>query len=92
MFAVIAFLITGIMIGIVFRTKTAFIKRADNVTSWAIYLLLFLMGLSVGGNKVILSSLSRLGILALLLTGAAIAGSVLTSWLVYVSFFKGKNI
>lgn len=74
--------------GFMLRKKESIIKFADKATTWAIYLLLFLLGVSVGTNDTILSSFASLGFIAVVLTLGAVAGSVFASYFVYVHFFK----
>ena len=54
----------------------------------AIFLLLFLLGVSVGTNRQIMENLSTLGLEALLIGGAATLGSVCCSWGVWRLFFR----
>ena len=44
------------------------------------WILLFLLGTEVGGNKMILEGLHTIGFEALVITLAAVAGSVLGAW------------
>ena len=57
----------------------------------AIYLLLFFIGISVGGNEQIMKNLDKIGLNAFLLTLAAVMGSILVSYLFYVKFFKNNK-
>ncbi len=88
MFEVIACLIAGILVGFLLRDKEKLISLSDQTSVYAIYLLLFLLGLSAGGNKIVLSSFARLGWMAFVLTAGSIVGSVLLSWVVYRRFFR----
>jgi hypothetical protein len=92
MFLIIFFLTAGILAGFFLRRKKGIIMLADKVASVAVCLLLFFLGLSVGDNDVIISSFPKLGIQALALTGGAVAGSVIISYLVHVYVFgrRGK--
>ncbi|EJW91025.1 membrane protein containing DUF340, prokaryotic membrane [gut metagenome] len=45
-----------------------------------IWLLLFLLGIDVGGNEKIINGLHTLGLEALIITLAAILGSVIAAW------------
>ena len=80
----------GIFIGWVLHNKEKILKLSSQLTNWAIYLLLFLLGLSVGTNEKILNNFDKIGMQSIVITLFAVAGSVLVSWLTYILFFK-KN-
>jgi uncharacterized membrane protein YbjE (DUF340 family) len=88
MLTILSFLILGIGIGFIGRRWAAVLALADKVTNGAVYLLLFLLGVSVGLNKTVMSGLVNLGLQALLLSSGAVLGSVLASMLVYNYFFR----
>lgn len=67
----------GIALGHLLRRQKRFLHVANITTTGLVYLLLFLLGISVGGNEAILGALDELGLQALLLSGGAIGGSVL---------------
>ena len=94
MFTVLLIMIAGIAAGFLLRKKKNFAKYTDIIIVWLIYILLFLLGVSVGANKVILNNLDNLGFKALLLSVGAVSGSVFISFFVYKHFFKNdkKNI
>lgn len=77
--------------GYFLRGRNRIIKFTDKVTTVAICLLLFLLGLSVGGNEKIINSIAKLGIQAFVLTAGAVSGSVLLSYFVYVYIFRRKG-
>jgi len=87
MFIVFGIMVSGIVAGY-------FLRRIPNITfigkliTGFIFLLLFTLGLSVGGNDVIVSNLSTIGVQALVITLAAVVGSVLAAWIVYKRFFR----
>ncbi|MDX1662179.1 MAG: LysO family transporter [Candidatus Promineifilaceae bacterium] len=82
----------GMLAGFLLRQKRALVEAAERLSSFAIYLLLFLLGLSVGGDEAIFSRLPALGLQALLLSAAAIAGSVaLTALLNELPHLKKKG-
>lgn len=57
----------------------------------SVYLLLFLLGVSVGGNETAMSGLTTLGLQALLLAGASIAGSILLAAILYRWLFRPQE-
>jgi len=89
MFTVITIMFLGVGIGYVFR-NVAFLHKISLSISGTIFLLLFLLGISVGSNKTIIQNLSSLGMEAFLLAFAGTLGSVLAAWGVYRIFFKGE--
>jgi len=88
MITVILVMLAGIFIGFAINSFPKIIQANDKLISWAIYLLLFLLGISVGLNKTIIQNLDKIGLQAAIITLGAITGSVLTLWLVYQLWFK----
>jgi uncharacterized membrane protein YbjE (DUF340 family) len=81
----------GIFIGFTIQDKTKIVKAIDPMISMAIYALLFLLGISVGTNEIIISNLDILGAQALLLTLGGVMGSVVLAFFTYKFFFKTKK-
>ena len=90
MITVLLIMSAGIFIGWIFHSKIKFLRTTEFLTNWAIYLLLFMLGLSVGTNDTILKNFGEIGLQAITLTLFAVLGSVLTAWLTYNLFFKKK--
>ncbi len=86
MFIVIGFMFAGILLGYLLR-KMPMLQKISTPISWTIYLLLFLMGISVGTNEEVLRNLASLGGTALLLSLSGTLGSVLMAWLVWKKVF-----
>ena len=63
----------------------------QKLINYAIFLLLFLLGITVGANGDVMNNLDSIGLEALLITLAAIAGSVLCAWGVYRFFFMATK-
>ena len=83
MFIVILFIFLGILSGVLCRKLStgARISHTDvaarwqgRIVTWLIWLLLFLLGIEVGSNEMIVRSLPTLGVEALLLSSAATLG------------------
>lgn len=83
MFIVILFIFLGILSGILCRKLStgARISHTEvaarwqgRIVTWLIWLLLFLLGIEVGSNEMIVRSLPTLGVEALLLSSAATLG------------------
>lgn len=90
MFTVIGIMFAGIAAGWLFR-KAGPLQKIGRPIAYTIYLLLFLLGISVGANREIVDNLATLGGQALLLAAAATTGSVLAGWGVYHLFFKERE-
>lgn len=89
MFIVILFIFLGILSGVFCRklSKGAHISLTDvaerwqgRIVTWLIWLLLFLLGIEVGSNEMIVRSLPTLGVEALLLSSAATLGCCVLAW------------
>lgn len=81
-------MLAGMATGIFLRRNPAILKINEKLTSLAIYVLLFLLGISVGLNNTILQHLDQIGFQALLITAGAVSGSVVTLWILYRFIFK----
>lgn len=92
MFIVILFIFLGILSGVLYRklsTGTR-ISHTDvaarwqgRIVTWLIWLLLFLLGIEVGSNEMIVRSLPTLGVEALLLSSAATLGCCVLAWMLW---------
>lgn len=91
MITVLLIMIAGILTGLAINKYPFAIKVNDKLISWAIYVLLFLLGISVGLNKTIIQNLDKIGFQALIITFGAIAGSVLALWILYRLLFKDEQ-
>ena len=78
MFTVILVMAAGVATGYVLR-RLPLLQRVERTTSLTILLLLFILGLSVGSNRLIVDNLARFGWQAALLALAGLAGSVLAA-------------
>ena len=90
MFTVIGIMFAGIAMGYLLR-KIELLQKICKPISYTLFLLLFLMGISVGANKDIVDNLASLGGQAFLLAVASTGGSVLAGWGVYHLFFKERS-
>lgn len=91
MITVLLLMVAGILAGLWLGKFPLIMKVNDRLISWAIYLLLFLLGVSVGTNEKVIQSLDSIGLQALLLTVGALAGSIATGWIIYRAFFHLDN-
>lgn len=77
MFVVITCLFAGILVGFLFRRwKHHYITRVILTFIW---LLLFLLGLEVGANEMIIRNFGKLGFEALILSVAGTLGSLIAA-------------
>ena len=88
MIIVISLMVCGIILGYAFKERNLKLQKLIN---YAIFLLLFLLGITVGANGDVMNNLDSIGLEALLITLAAIAGSVLCAWGVYRFFFMSTK-
>lgn len=93
MFIVILFIFLGILSGVLCRKLStgACISLTDvvarwqgRIVTWLIWLLLFLLGIEVGSNEMIVRSLPTLGVEALLLSSAATLGCCVLAWALWI--------
>lgn len=91
MLTVIVVMAIGVIVGFLIRTRKRWVKLADRLTMWAIYLLLFLLGIAIGANEVIVKNLPALGFKALLISLGGVLGSVMVAWLAYRLWFAPKK-
>jgi len=90
MFTVIGIMLLGTGLGYLFR-QMAFLQRLTPVIMVTICALLFVLGLAIGANELIMQNLTTLGWQAFVLAFAGTFGSILAGWGVYHFFFKPKN-
>ena len=87
MFTIIGIMLTGMLVGYLLRSKR--LLWIHKVITLLIWLLLFLLGIDVGGNETIIRNLHAIGLEALAITFAAVAGIVLAAWgLWYLCIYK----
>ncbi len=89
MFIAIGFMLLGVLIGFLSRKKS--FKNISKIITVLIWLLLFILGLEVGGNSQIVSGLPVIGVEALIITVAAVLGSALAALLLWRHINKKKR-
>lgn len=90
MFIIIGIMLTGMLLGYLLRNKK--LKWIHKIITLLIWALLFLLGIDVGGNEAIIKGLHTLGLEALIITLAAVVGSVLCAWgLWYLLYIRNKR-
>jgi uncharacterized membrane protein YbjE (DUF340 family) len=90
MFTVIGFMLAGLLIGYLLRNQP-FVSHIGKLISSAIFILLFLLGVSVGANKEVIRGFTTIGVDALALAIGAVLGSVCAAWLVARYIFKERS-
>ncbi|MEA4918019.1 LysO family transporter [Proteiniphilum sp.] len=91
MFIAIGFMVLGGVFGFLLRKKE--IRNISKIITLLIWILLFILGLEVGSNSQIISSLANIGIEALVITLAAVLGSAIAALLLWKHIGnKKKNL
>ncbi|HEY5510032.1 MAG TPA: LysO family transporter [Prolixibacteraceae bacterium] len=90
MVSILLVLSAGILTGLVIIRKPNLHKVNNELMNWAIYLLLFMLGISVGTNKEVIDNLGKIGYEAVAIAFASITGSVLLAALLFKVLFKQK--
>ena len=67
------------------KQKLSGIHKVITVLIW---LLLFLLGIDVGGNQKIINGLHTIGLEAIVITLAAVLGSVTAAWALWYVLYK----
>ena len=70
MFIIIGIMLTGMLFGFLLRNKR--LSWIHKIITLLIWVLLFLLGIDVGGNEAIIKGLHTLGLEALIITLAAV--------------------
>ena len=90
MFTVIAIMLAGIAVGYLFRHAQT-LKNVNILIIIIICLMLFLLGVSIGANELIIKNIGTLGLQAFIIGTAATLGSILAGWGLYLWLFKKKE-
>ena len=91
MFTFISLMAVGAIIGYPLRHKSA-INQLPSLIHLVVCVLLFLLGFSIGLNKLIVDNLSYFCEQAAVIASLSVFGSMLASFLVYHFYFKkGAN-
>ena len=86
MFSIVATMMTGISLGYLFRHKSI-LQNTEKTISMTIFLLLFIMGITIGSNDELIMNLGNFGWQAAIISVSATCGSVLAAWIVMRFFF-----
>lgn len=88
MIAILLVLAAGILLGLLIVNYPKLHILNNNLLNYAIYLLLFLLGISVGTNREVIQNLDKIGLEAITIAIASITGSVLLSFLLFKLLFN----
>ena len=86
MFTIIGLMLTGMLLGFLLRKQK--LSGIHKVITVLIWLLLFLLGIDVGGNQKIINGLHTIGLEAIVITLAALLGSVTAAWALWDVLYK----
>ncbi len=89
MFIIIGLMLTGMLLGYLLRKRN--LREIHKVITVLIWLLLFTLGIEVGGNEQIIKGLHTLGLEALILTIGGTLGSVIAAWALWKALYKRKG-
>lgn len=92
MITVVIVMLAGMLAGYVFRKNSRLIRLSEKSVTYAIFALLFLLGIAIGADSRIMDNLHSLGLIALVLTLAGVLGSIMLAWLTFRLFFKNKEV
>lgn len=80
-------MLAGVLIGHFLRNGKR-VEKIEKSTSITIFVLLFVLGLSVGSNNVIIGNLGRFGWQAAVIAMLGMGGSIIAARIVFQLFFK----
>ncbi|SHE34951.1 Membrane protein of unknown function [Bacteroides faecichinchillae] len=87
MFSIISIMFLGIGIGYALR-NWKLLQKTEKTISATIFMLLFILGVSIGSNNLIVDNLGKFGGQAVILAFSGILGSLVASRLILQIFFK----
>lgn len=89
MLTIIGLMFGGILAGYLLRNQR--LTWIQKVITMLIWLLLFLLGIDVGSNPEIINGLHNIGLEALIITVAAVLGSVIGAKLLWQLIYKKRK-
>lgn len=82
-------MLAGALLGFVLRKKR--MLKLNRIITGLIWLLLFLLGVEVGGNRQIMEGFATLGVEAVVITLLSVLGSCIAAWGLWYWIYKNKN-
>ena len=91
MLKIVAIMLSGMAVGFLMRKRR--LRVVPHLVTVLIWLLLFLLGVEVGSNPQVINGITSLGLEALWLSVAGLAGTIALSWALWrwVSHRKGGD-
>lgn len=89
MFTIIGLMLTGMLLGYLLRKRN--LSKIHKVITVLIWVLLFILGIEVGGNEQIIKGLRTIGLEAVILTIGGTLGSVIAAWALWRALYKRKG-
>lgn len=89
MLKVVGIMLLGVFTG--YLLKNHQLRWVQRWIMLAIWVLLFLLGVTVGTNEEIMNNLDTIGLKGLILALGSVLGSVILAWVVYRFFFVRKD-
>lgn len=80
----------GVIAGYLLRNRK-FLQNIEKSTSLTVFLLLFVLGLSIGSNQLIIENIGHFGWQAAVLAGSSLGGSILATRFIS-QYFLGKEV
>lgn len=80
-------MLAGLGIGYLLR-NIEFLQKVDKTISLTIFALLFVLGVSIGSNNLIVNNIGKFGWQAAVLAGLSVVGSMIAAFIVFQLFFK----
>ena len=90
MFYLIMTLAAGVCAGFAWR-RIKVLSHIGKAVSVTVFVMLFFLGVEIGADRQVLENISELGIRALVLALAGVAGSVLLSMVLYRALFRKET-
>lgn len=88
MIPVLLTMCAGALLGWLLIRYPAFHKVNNHLLNGSVYLLLFLLGISVGSNREVIGNLGKIGLEAIIIAVFSIAGSVVLSMFLARRLFR----
>lgn len=90
MFKILSIMFIGIGIGYLFR-KISILQKTEKTISITILLLLFMLGISVGSNELIIKNIGKFGWQAIIISSLSLIGSLIATSLIVKLAKKGDR-
>lgn len=88
---ILIFLLAGFGAGFLLRNRPRIIRAGETLAAYSVYAMLLILGISLGIRTEALSQIPRTGLIALVLSLASAAGSVLMVFAVYRFLIRRKK-